>query len=106
MPNQRRIGQTFIGAQLDEQLLGAMDRARGFKDRSQFVREAIAEKLRAMKIPVPERLVHPPPRARIAQQMGGMEQSMSLNETPGGSLPPLPPPKPVRYGKPKRKPKP
>jgi SpoVK/Ycf46/Vps4 family AAA+-type ATPase len=48
----------------DEQLLGDMDGARGHKDRSLFIREAIAEKLRREGRQVPERLIHPPPRAR------------------------------------------
>ena len=65
MPNKRRAGQTFIGIQIDVGLAAELDRARGRKDRSQFVREAIAEKLKRMKIRVPESLIYPPPRAKV-----------------------------------------
>jgi hypothetical protein len=64
MPNQRKAGQTFIGCQADEELVAALDRARGYKDRSLFIREAIAEKLRKTGVSVPEKLIHPPPRAK------------------------------------------
>lgn len=101
MPNQRRAGQTFIGAQLDEDLLASMDLARGFKDRSQFVREAIAEKLRKMAITVPEHLIHAPRRTRMIQKIGDIDQSISLNETLDPS--PAMPIKEVSYSMPKKR---
>lgn len=64
MPNQRREGQTFIGCQADESLVVDLDRARGYKDRSQFIREAIAEKLNRMGYQVRQSVVYPPPRAK------------------------------------------
>lgn len=77
MPNQRRKGQTFIGVQIDEMLLKDIDRARGHMGRSQFLREAIAEKLRSEGVRVPDKIIYPPDRA------GGMmllaEQSGSYN---------------------------
>lgn len=88
MANQRRPGQTFIGCQVDEKLLWAVERGRGRKDRSLFVREAIAEKLRSLGIRVPDELVYPPDRVRAFasyQSMDGdvMNQTMSMvNETP------------------------
>ena len=84
MPNKRRAGQTFIGIQMDIGLASELDRARGRKDRSQFVREAIAEKLKRMKIRVPESLIYPPPRAQSIQSTesgsGELRQSMSAEE--------------------------
>jgi hypothetical protein len=64
MPNQRREGQMFVGFQADQELIEQMDAARGRTDRSLFIREAIADKLRKMNIHVPERLVYPPDRAK------------------------------------------
>lgn len=64
MPNQRREGQMFVGFQADKDLIAELDRARGRKDRSLFIREAIAAKLRDMGIKVPETLIYPPDRAK------------------------------------------
>jgi|GEM_PF-5564447 len=63
--NTRKPGQTFLGLQVDEKMLAEIDSARGFKDRSQFVREAIAEKLASLGIKVAESLIYPPPRAKL-----------------------------------------
>jgi hypothetical protein len=63
MPNQRRAGQMFLGFQADLELVRDLDRARRRKDRSQFIREAIAEKLDRQGIRVREDLICPPPRA-------------------------------------------
>ena len=75
MPNKRRAGQTFIGIQIDVGLAAELDRARGRKDRSQFVREAIAEKLKRMKIRVPESLIYPPPRAKVVSTPMAAEEA-------------------------------
>lgn len=80
MPNKRRAGQVFIGLQIDSLLGAEMDRARGLKDRSQFVREAIAEKLKKMGVSVPERSLHAPPRAHVIQVHHGTGNNYSLNE--------------------------
>lgn len=67
MPNQRRAGQMFLGFQADLELVRELDRGRGRKDRSQFIREAIAAKLEGHGIRVCEDLIYPPMRsARVA----------------------------------------
>jgi hypothetical protein len=68
----------FVGCQADAQLIADLDRARGRKDRSQFIREAIAEKLEAAGIRVPERLIYPPPRAKIIQIVGDNNHNVTL----------------------------
>ena len=60
---------------MDIGLASELDRARGRKDRSQFVREAIAEKLKRMKIRVPESLIYPPPRAKVIQMQLAAEET-------------------------------
>jgi len=61
----RKPGRMYVGLQVDAEMLEKIDSARGFKDRSQFVREAIAGKLTAQGITVPESLIYPPPRAKL-----------------------------------------
>ena len=75
----------FIGCQADEQLIADLDRARACKDRSQFIREAIAEKLQRSGIRVPENLIYPPPRAKIIQMVGDNNRGITLRaaEEPG-----------------------
>lgn len=67
MPNQRREGQMFIGFQADVAFVRQLDLGRGRKDRSLFIREAIAQKLRDMNIKVPDSLIYPPDRAKVVQ---------------------------------------
>ena len=67
----------FLGCQADEQLIADLERARGRKDRSQFIREAIAEKLQRVGIRVPENLIYPPPRARIVQIVGSNNKNIT-----------------------------
>jgi hypothetical protein len=83
VPNQRRPGQIFVGCQADEQLIADLDRARGRKDRSQFIREAIAEKLESLGIRVPERLIYLPPRAKVIQIVGDNNQNVTLRAAEG-----------------------
>jgi len=45
VPNSRSPGQKLIAFPLDEELLSALDSARGPLNRSQFIREALAAKL-------------------------------------------------------------
>jgi hypothetical protein len=54
MPGARSEGQTMIGCWCDEALVDKIDRARRSRTRSQFCREAIAEKLRTLGFEVPE----------------------------------------------------
>jgi hypothetical protein len=65
VPNQRRPGQTFLGLQVSAELFKLVNEARKRLrlDRSRFVREAIAEKLRALGYEVPPSMVDPPDRA-------------------------------------------
>ncbi len=53
----------FIGFQADVELVRELDRGRGRKHRSQFIREAIAEKLEGQGIRVREDVIYAPPRA-------------------------------------------
>lgn len=64
MPNQRRAGQMFLGFQADKALVRAVDSARGRTARSVFIREALGEKLKRMKVVVDDKLIHPPDRAK------------------------------------------
>ena len=81
MPNVRSKGQKAFSFWADEKLIRDVDLRRGHKDRSQFIREAIAEKLKRMGIAVPEKLVYAPPRAQIIKifgyNHGGISQSMA-----------------------------
>src|SRR5271154_3232032 len=65
VPNQRRPGQTFLGLQISTELFKLVNEARKKLrlDRSRFVREAIAEKLRTLGYHVPPSMVDPPDRA-------------------------------------------
>ena len=64
MPGKRSEGQTLIAAALDEELLVLMDSMRAGKSRSQYLREAIAEKLEAAGHTIPVEWVISPDRAR------------------------------------------
>lgn len=65
MPNKRSADQVVLTFAVSKSLVGDLDagrtRLRGMT-RSQFVRDAIAEKLRSMGIDVPETAVVPPDR--------------------------------------------
>lgn len=80
MANQRNTSMTAISISLDKTLLGMVDSARlnsrSRQDRSAFIREALAEKMRSMGLEVPEDLLFPPEL-----------RSSSLNET--SDSPPL-----------------
>lgn len=82
MANSPRDGQQFVGFKLDEKLLGLVDRARGYLDRSLFFRQAVAEKLKSEGIEVGDDLIFPPPRA-------GAHRHGVVMEKPGAS--PRPP---------------
>ena len=53
----------MIGCWCEQALVEKIDRARGSRTRSQFCREAVAEKLRTMGFEVPERQIASPDRA-------------------------------------------
>ncbi len=94
MANQRRAGQTFIGFQADSRLVATVDRARQQlrQDRSLFIREAVAEKLRGMGYDIPDDWVMPPMRE---------VKDVMLNEQPEANTK-LPARHEVRYEKPRR----
>jgi hypothetical protein len=114
VPNQRRPGQTFLGLQVSTELFKLVNEVRKKlrMDRSSFVREAIAEKLRALGYHVPSSMVDPPDRA----ERGEVEQpaaskalvtvvidppeQLRAAETP--ATPPLGPQKKVTYRKSKK----
>ena len=80
MANQRHDSMTAISISLDKSLLGIVEQARlrMRKDRSTFIREALAEKMRGMGIDVPDDLLFPPDL-----------RTVQLNETDSASTPPV-----------------
>jgi hypothetical protein len=86
MPNQRKPGQTFIGCQVDEHLLAMIDEAKGRKDRSFFLREAIAEKLVSQGLTVSEDLVYPPARSGNTMNVTGHNVTASQKNFPSPSV--------------------
>jgi hypothetical protein len=62
MPGVRSEGQIMIGCWCDVALVEKIDRARHSLTRSQFCREAIGERLRALGIDVSEREMASPDR--------------------------------------------
>jgi len=67
VPNQRAPGQKLMPIPVDEQFLRKLDAGMvhaGYQNRSQFVRDAIVEKLKRAGISIPKRLAVPPPRFR------------------------------------------
>ena len=111
VPNQRRPGQTFLGLQVSAELFERINEARKKlrMDRSRFVREAIAEKLRALGYDVPPSMVDPPDRAdrgevepqvtnkAILTVVSDPPEQLRAAETP--AAPPPGPRKNVKYGK-------
>ena len=79
----------MIGCWCDESFIAKLDRARGSRTRSQFCREAIADKLRAMGMDVPEQETISPDR----KGKGGPRRALyrlsrykaELNESPAKS---------------------
>lgn len=53
----------IVTCPMDAGLLEEIEAARGRKSRSQFIREAVAEKLRGLGMTVPDDIVFPPDRA-------------------------------------------
>lgn len=63
MPNQRASGQSLVGCHLDKDFVAEIDKARGGKSRSQFLREALYWYLTSKGIELPEGWMHAPDRA-------------------------------------------
>ena len=59
----RSPGQIIVTIPLDKELLALVEKARGFKTRALFIREAIVQHLIQLRIPVPEGIAQPPDRA-------------------------------------------
>jgi hypothetical protein len=65
MPNQRAPGQKLLPIAVDEKFLRELDaglRQAGYRNRSQFIRDAIVEKLLRANITLPKELALPPHR--------------------------------------------
>lgn len=63
MANKRASGQALLGFWADPELALRVDAARGHSSRSQFLRDALAEKLANLGIDVPRGMVVAPDRA-------------------------------------------
>jgi hypothetical protein len=92
MPNVRGKNQTLITCPLDADFLAEIDRARGRKNRSQFLREAIAEKLNGMGFRVSEDMVFPPDRVSVRAKVDGFNNTVnqvfsSASPVPGAKYP-------------------
>lgn len=62
MPGKRAPGQVFIGFPVDAELLAAIDKQRGPKSRSLFIREAIFKDLEEMGVGLSPQIVRAPDR--------------------------------------------
>jgi len=98
MPNVRGKNQTLITCPMDSDLLREIDCARGRISRSQFVREALADKLRGLGLTVREDIVFPPDRVSVRAKVSG--KGNSLKQVFKSASPVLASAKP--YPKPKR----
>ena len=86
MPATRHPSQKPVTVWIDEALLVAMHEALPrlrSPGRSQFIRDAIAEQLRAMGVEVPEAIALPPDRARLYPTRPA-KADVRLNEPPPG----------------------
>lgn len=61
--NKRAKGQTLIGCHLDETFLAEIDKARGPKNRSEFLREVIYDHLKSRGFVIPESVQFAPDRS-------------------------------------------
>lgn len=83
MPNQRANGQVLIGCHVDAAFAAAIDRARGGKSRSDFLREALFSYLASCGITIPEALKYAPDRTG----KGGRPKKPSIAAVPGVGKP-------------------
>lgn len=89
MPGKRSEGQRLVAVPMDSELLSLMDQKRGSKNRSQFIRDAIAKMLG-----LSSDITRAPDRVKV-------RLNVTLNET-ADSPPVTETRKPVTYPKPKR----
>jgi hypothetical protein len=75
MPGKRADGQILIGAALDAGMIATMDKLRGGVTRSQYVRQAIAEKMQAEGYKVPQEWIYAPDRTG----RGGRPKKSEMN---------------------------
>lgn len=92
MPGRRADGQTLVSFPLKEDFLQKLEDARGHTNRSEFVRQAIREKLLRMGVAVPEGDVASPDRAgkggrpskaaelKVADEGGGEAEEPQRNK--------------------------
>jgi hypothetical protein len=109
MPSPNRTNtQKLVTLHVDGVLFDAAEKARGRVNRSQWIRDAIAEKCAREGIPVPEDAVYAPDRGRKAGQAWSpeiqrkMEATPILNDAPNPSPPAKQAMKKVTYPKGKR----
>lgn len=100
MPGKRDPDQTLMTVSLSKRLLGIVDKTRKV-NRAQFIRDALAEKLASMGIPVPCAVLEVPDRVKVRHEVHRL--NVHLNDE--ASTEPTPPSKPVKYPKPPRKPR-
>jgi hypothetical protein len=83
MPGKRAPGQKMITFWADAELLRAVEMARKIPprcDRSQFIRDAIIDKLRKLRYPVDPELSQPPDRASKIIQISRHKRPMAAEE--------------------------
>ena len=64
VPGKHNSKQKLVGVWCDPELIEELDKARGFVQRSQWVRDAILEKLRRMGISIAAAKAHAPDRTK------------------------------------------
>jgi hypothetical protein len=64
VPNQRSSNQVLLSFWLDSDLASALDQARGTQGRSQYIRDTLAQKLKASGIELREDVSAPPDRVK------------------------------------------
>ena len=90
MRGKRRDGQTAVSVSLSSALLSAMDDYRGERSRSEFVREALKDKLLAEGEPVEDLRIASPDRVGIGGRPPLVVRS-APKETPPSKPADLPP---------------
>lgn len=111
MPSPNRTNtQKLLTLHVDDVLFEATEKARGRVNRSQWIRDAIAEKCAREGIPVPEEAIYAPDRGRKGGQRWAPETLRKespapiLNDEPNPDAPKAR--KPTTYPTPKKKAKP
>ncbi len=79
MPDQRAAGQSLVGCHVSSEFLSEIDRARGGKSRSDFLREALYDHLKRMGYTLPEAAKFAPDRSG----KGGRPKKIALTAVPG-----------------------